>query len=118
MALLNGEAYTVKRDKLIYDSKHPIDATTVQVSVTSDKEGVIRRGQLLYCKDGVYSAKKADDNEASAISVETTSYSSDDTDIVVEAYISGTFRKSEIVTDSDISAADEEALRGKGIYLK
>lgn len=118
MALLNREAYTFKKDKLKYDSKHPFDATTVQVTVASDTEGVIKRGQLLYCKDGVYSVKKADDNEASAISAETTSYSADDTDIVVEAYISGTFTKSEIVTDSEITAADEETLRSKGIYLK
>lgn len=118
MALLNREAYTVDRDRLIYDATHKIDATAVPVEIASDSEGVIRRGQLLYYKsDGKFSVKKAD-GDASVITAETTSYSADDTEIVVEAYISGTFKRSEIVADGDLTDGDVEALRGKGIYLK
>jgi hypothetical protein len=119
MALLNREAYSIEKDKLIYDSGHPIDATTVQVSIASDSEGVIKRGQLLFVNsDGVYSIARADGDEASVIAAADTSYSADDTDIVVEAYISGTFNKSAIVTTDELKAADVETLRSKGIYLK
>lgn len=50
MALLNKMAYTVEKDKLVYDAKHPIDATAVQVTVGVDADGILRRGQLLDCE--------------------------------------------------------------------
>lgn len=117
MSLLNRPAYAVEKDKLIYDAKHPIDAGTVQLTIIADTNGVIRRGQLLDCADGVYSIHAAG-GEASVIVAEDTSYASDDTEITVVVYSSGTFRASEIIADPEIEAADVETLRGKGIYLK
>lgn len=117
MSLLNKQAYAMEKDKLVYDAKHPIDAAAVQVTITADESGVVKRGQLLDCKDGEYSLH-ASDGEASAIVAEDTSYASDDTEITIVVYISGTFRTSEVIANPDITDADIEALRGKGIYLK
>lgn len=117
MALLNKQAYSVKKDSLIYDAKHPLDASAVQVTVTADTEGMIKRGQLLDSTDGVYSIH-AEGGETAAIVAEDASYASDDTEITVIAYVSGSFRASEIIADPEIEAKDIEILREKGIYLK
>lgn len=117
MSILNKQAYVVEKDKLVYDSKHPIDVANIPVTITPSDAGEIKRGQILDCKDGEYSLH-AEDGEPSAIVAETTSYAADDTTVVVTAYISGSFRASEIVANPELTAADTEALRGKGIYLK
>ena len=117
MSLLNKQAYTVIKDKLIYDAKHPIDATAVQVSVSTDTNGILKRGQILDCAGGVYSIHE-EDGEASVIVAEDTGYASDDTEIRVPVYISGSFRASEVITDTEITSADIETLRARGIYLK
>lgn len=118
MALLNDMAYTVEKDRLVYDAKHPIDATAVQVSVESDADGgVLKRGQLLDFENEVYSIH-ADGGTPSAIVAEGAEYTSDDTEVTAAVYISGTFRASEIISESEITAADIENLRSRGIYLK
>lgn len=118
MSLLNKQAYTVEKDKLIYDASHPIDGTTVQVTITADTAGTLKRGHILdYADDGVYSIHTADGN-ASVIVAEDTDYASDDTAIIVPVYISGSFRASEVSAVQDITATDIEALRCRGIYLK
>lgn len=117
MSLLNKLAYTMEKDKLIYDAKHPIDVITVPLTITADTDGVIRRGQLVDCADGAYSVHAAG-GEASAIVAEDTSYAADDTEITTVVYISGSFRASEVVADPEIDVADIETLRDKGIYLK
>jgi hypothetical protein len=115
MALLNREAYTVEKDKLVYDGKHPFDVANVPVKVTADTTGTIQRGEVLDYADGAYSAH-AEGGTPSAIVAETTEYAADDTEIVVTVYTSGTFRTSEVTPE--LTTADVEALRGKGIYLK
>lgn len=117
MSLLNKPAYVVEKDRLIYDALHPIDADTVPLSITPESNGVIERGQLIDCNDGTYSVH-AEKGVASAIVAEDTSYASDDTEITVPVYISGAFRASEVKADSELTEADIETLRGKGIYLK
>lgn len=117
MSLLNKQAYVMEKDKLVYDARHPIDAAAVQVTVTSDEGGEVKRGQLLDYSDGEYSIH-SEGGEASVIVAEDTSYESDDSEITVAVYISGTFRTSEVIADPDITDADIETLRGKGIYLK
>lgn len=117
MSLLNNQAYAVEKDKLVYDAKHPIDVANIPVTVAPSDAGEIKRGQIIDCKDGDYSLH-AEDGEPSAIVAETTSYAADDTEIVVTVYTSGTFRASEIIANPELTAADTEALRGKGIYLK
>ncbi|MCI8315196.1 MAG: hypothetical protein HFH74_09235 [Lachnospiraceae bacterium] len=117
MALLNKMAYTVEKDKLVYDAKHPIDATAVQVTVGVDADGILRRGQLLDCENGVYSIH-SEGGMPSAIIAEDTEYASEDMEIIVPVYISGTFRASEVITEPEITVTDIENLRSKGIYLK
>ncbi len=117
MSVLNKQVCTVEKDRLIYDSRHPIDATAVQVSVTSGAAGEISRGQLLDCVDGIYSVH-AEGGTASAIAAESVSYEAGDTDITVAVYISGSFRASQIIADPEITDTDRENLRDKGIYLK
>lgn len=117
MSLLNRPAYAVEKDKLIYDATHLIDASAVQVTITKNEDGTIKRGQLLDFADGAYSIH-TESGEASAIVAEDTAYVSSDTSITAVVYISGAFRMNEVIADTDITAADIEALRSKGIYLK
>lgn len=117
MGLLNKQVYTMERDKLIYDATHPIDAGVVQVSITPEEEGVIERGTVIDCTNGIYKVHEAG-GEVSVIVAEDTDYAADDTEIVVQVYISGTFRASEVKTDEELTEADLETFRSKGIYLK
>lgn len=117
MSLLNKPAYAVGKDKLIYDATHPIDANAVLISVDGETDGVIERGQLIDCNNGTYSVH-AEGGEVSAIVAESTPYTEDDTEVTVPVYISGTFRGSELKADPELTDADTEMLRGKGIYLK
>lgn len=117
MALLNKPAYKVEKDKLIYDAKHPIDVKMIQLTITADKGGVVKRGQVVDYASGTYSIHAAS-GEVSAIVEEDTSYAADDTEIVVPVYISGTFRTSEIIANPELTEADVETLREKGIILK
>lgn len=117
MALLNKPAYEVEKDKLIYDVKHPFDVIMAQVTITADKAGVIKRGQVIDCASGVYRLHE-ESGEVSAIVQEDVSYASDDTELSVPVYITGTFRASEVIAEPELTAADLEIFRSKGIILK
>ena len=52
------------------------------------------------------------------IVAETTGYAADDTDISVPVYISGTFHTGKVKATPELTSADVEKLREKGIYLK
>lgn len=117
MTLLSKPAYEMAKDKLIYDAKHPIDVTMVQITITADEDGVIKRGQVVDCAAGAYRLHEAS-GEVSAIVQEDVSYASDDTELSVPVYISGTFRTSEVIADPELTAADLETFRNKGIILK
>lgn len=117
MALLSRQAYEVEKDKLVYDAKHPIDTKVVQVSITANEAGIIKRGQVIDCADGVYSIHAAA-GEVSVIAEEDTSYAADDTEIAVPVYITGSFRASEVIVAPELTAADIETFRSKGIILK
>lgn len=113
---LNKEAYEVKRDNLVYDSSHQIDAKNVTVTVP-EGAGVFRRGEILDFKDGKYAAH-SEGGTASVIVAECASYSENDTEVAVPVYISGAFRQSACITSVELTETDIEALRSKGIYLK
>ena len=117
MSLLSRQAYAMEKDRLVYDTKHPIDASAVRVTVPAGTCGVIRRGQVLDCTDGVYSVH-AEGGAASAIAAEDTEYALDETEVTVVSYISGSFRAGEVIADPELTDGDTEVLRGKGIYLK
>lgn len=114
---LNKEVYTVNRDNLIYDSSHQIDAKNISIAVQAGTAGNIKRGQIIDFKDGSYEVH-AEGGTVSVIAAETTPYTADDTDISVPVYISGSFRKSECITDVELTEQDVEEFRSKGIYLK
>lgn len=117
MTLLNKMAYTVEKDRLVCDGKHPIDATAVQVTVESDTDGVLKRGQLLDFENEVYSIH-AEGGTPSVIVAEDAEYASDDAEVTAAVYVSGTFRAGEIISEPEITVADIENLRSRGIYLK
>lgn len=117
MSMLNRPAYKMEKDKLIYDASHPIDATAIEVTLDGTKVGTIKRGQLIDYADGTYSIHK-EAGTASVIAAEDVDYAEDDTVVTVPVYISGTFRMSEIISDPEVTAADAENIRAKGIYLK
>lgn len=117
VSVLNNLAYTVEKDRLVYDAKHPIDATAVEVMVESGADGILKRGQLLDFGDNAYSIH-SDGGVPSAIVARDAAYTSDDTEVVVAVYTSGTFRASEVIAEPEISMTDIEGLRSKGIYLK
>lgn len=114
--MLNREVYTMEKDKLVYDLSHPRDAKNVSVTVP-EGEGIIKRGQVIDYKDGQY-AVHASGGVAAAIIAEDTIYTDGDTEITAAVYISGTFRSSACISDTELAAADIENLRSKGIYLK
>lgn len=117
MTELNKTAYEIEKDKLIYDSKHPVDVANVEVTLPGTAAGDIERGQLLDAADGVYTIHD-ENGEPSAIVAEPTSYAEDDTSIVATVYTSGSFRQSEVIASPKITAAHIDVLRCKGIYLK
>jgi len=114
---LNGEAYRMEKDRLVYDISHTRDAGSLPVAVPEDTAGVIKRGQVLDFKDGQY-ALHTSGGTASAIVAEDNAYAADDTIITAAAYISGTFRLSACISDVELTTADLESLRSRGIYLK
>lgn len=114
---LNNEVYEVKKDNLVYDSSHPIDARDVTVTVPLESVGTLRRGQVLDVAEGNYTIH-AEGGSVSVIVAESTPYAADDTSVVVPVYLSGAFRKSACVTDVELTDGDVEAFRSKGIYLK
>ncbi len=114
---LNGEAYAVERDSLIYDNSHPRDADNVPVTVSGSEKGVFARGEVLDFSEGSY-VPHAKDGTASVIVAETTTYDAGDTEVTVPVYISGCFRRSECTSAAELTVSDEETLRTRGIYLK
>lgn len=114
---LNQKAYSVEPDNLIYGHSHPIDADNVTVTVPAGAAGTLKRGQIIDFSEGAY-VPHAENGEASVIVAEDTPYAENDTEAVVPVYISGCFRKSACIADTDLTVPDEETLRAKGIYIK
>lgn len=117
MGLLNKPAYAVEKDRLIYDATHPIDASAVRVGIKAESGGVIKRGQVIDINGDIYNIH-AENGNVSVIAAENVSYASDETEVTVPVYTSGTFRKSKVIAEPELTAADVETLREKGIYLK
>jgi hypothetical protein len=111
---MNKELYTVGEDSLIYDGTYAVDAKNIQVSISETEPGVIKRGQVLDEADGTFSIHK-NGGKPSCIVAEDTSYAVDDTDIIVPCYISGCFWADKV---TELTVAEREVLRSKGIILK
>lgn len=115
--LLNREAYQHEPDNLIYDRSHEPDASNVTVTLSDEKAGILRRGQVLDLAEDAYAVHAAD-GKPGAIVAQHTEYAADDKELTVTVYISGTFRRSACISAVELSAADVEELRCRGIYLK
>lgn len=108
----------MKMDNLIYDHFRIIDAKVVPVTVP-DGAGTMRRGQLLD-----FNAEKktfevhASGGTANCIVCNDTEYTKEDRSIPTSAYISGDFRKSEVISAVELDVVDDENLRSAGIILK
>lgn len=115
---LNENKGEMRSDALIYDSTHPLNGSIVSVEIASGgKGGTLERGQVLDLKDGSY-AVHAEGGTANVIVAETTEYSVEDDTVSVPVYISGSFRRRALVSDTELSAEDIEQLRGVGIIVK
>lgn len=116
---MNKTAYEVGSDKLLYDNSHPFDAKNVSVTVPAKTVGTLKRGQVMDfdSASGKYVVHAAS-GSVSGVLAEDASYAADDTEVIAAMYISGAFRKSACVTAVELTDADEETLRSKGIYLK
>ncbi|BCJ98104.1 head decoration protein [Anaerocolumna chitinilytica] len=124
MELLNQDSYEVKPDKLIYDSKHPIDVKTIKLKAN---QGIVKRGTVIslvsptndYIVFGTTLTSGQDSSKANGIisdDVDTTSTTGDVTAVV---YISGHFNRNELIVAAghELSLTDEETLRAVGIFL-
>lgn len=112
---VNNEVYTMEKDSLVYDMSHPRDAKNI--TLASSGAGVIKRGQVVDYADGAYTLH-AEGGVAAGIVAADTAYTAEDTEITVPVYISGTFRASACISGVELTTADTENLRSKGIYLK
>lgn len=119
MSILNSPAYTVEKDKLIYDGTYPIDGDAVPVTIAAGADGRIYRGTLIDFdrESGEYTIHK-EGGTPNRIVAEDTEYAAEDTAVVVSTYAGGTFRTSEIIAEPELQEADIETLRSLGIHLK
>lgn len=117
--LLNKEIAVMEPDRLIYDSKYPTDGKVVKIKLTAGTAGTLKRGQILdYDGDNECYQVHAADGTVGAVLSENVLYSEDVTEVFASVYISGSFLQAACVTDVELTAADLETFRGKGIYLK
>ncbi len=108
----------MKMDNLIYDHFKIIDAKVVPVTVP-DGAGTLRRGQLLdFDAEKKTFAVHASGGTANCIVCNDTEYTEEDSIITTSAYISGDFRKSEVISSVELDVVDDENLRSAGIILK
>lgn len=115
---LNETVGNTEVDNLIYDITHPWDVRVIKLTLPSDgKGGVIKRGQVIDFGAVGYSVH-AEDGTANAIVAESTEYEQGDSEISVSVYVSGSFRKSALISDTDLKEADVESLRSVGIFVK
>lgn len=115
---LNENIGEMKPDTLIYDATQRLDARVVEVEVASGgKGGTLERGQVLDLKDGAYVIHE-EGGAANVVVAESTEYSGEDDAVSVSVYISGSFRRSALVSDAELAPGDVEKLREVGIIVK
>lgn len=117
MEQLNKTVYEVEPDRLIYDGKHPIDGTSITITTDGKSEVKVKRGQVIDEAAGKYSVH-AEGGKPAAIAAENITIAPGNTEAVVQAYISGPFREDAVIASPELTDADIQELRNKGIYLK
>lgn len=115
--LLNQKVADMVPDRLVYDATHPIDGMNVVVDLDDSKAGVLKRGQIIDY-DGEKCQVHAENGKPAYIVAEDTEYLATDTEVVVQVYISGSFRLDACIADPALTDADLDDFRKRGIYLK
>jgi hypothetical protein len=119
---MNSTSYTVTPDKLIIDSKHPIDVKVVSIAAN---QGSIKRGTVLsftntkeYLVFGTTLVAPQTSAKANCIVAESVDTTSSNATVSIEIYISGNFNKNELIVkaESSLAASDLEDLRSSGIF--
>lgn len=111
-----GKAYEVNNDNLVLDGQR-IDVKNMEITISdTETAGVIERGQVIDSTSSGYIVHETA-GKSNAIVAECVEYEAGETTVVVPCYITGEFRKSEVITDVELDDTDVEALRLAGIIL-
>ena len=89
------------------------DETVITGAATA---GTIKRGQVIDLDHGRYVPHETA-GKSNVMAYSDVEYAAGDKEVVVPCYIAGKLRASEAVTETQLTAADEEALRVAGIIL-
>ena len=120
--ILNKNVYNVEFDDLIYDGSHPVDGRAVTLSIAaSNADGLVAKGQVVDYDDANDKyALHAANGEVYGVVSEDTEYDTLNTtsSVVVPVYLSGALRRTKLVTGVELTEADVEKFREKGIFLK
>lgn len=110
------KAYEIGSDNLILDG-HPQDVRNIIVDVSGKAtDGTVNRGQVIDLTDNVYK-EHAEAGDVNCIVAESVEYKATDSSVVVPCYITGSFRKSALSTEVELTDTDVERFRELGIIL-
>lgn len=121
--LMNNTSYEVVPDKLIIDSKHPIDVKVVKIKAN---QGTVKRGTVLsltntneYVVFGTALVNPQTSSKANCVVAEDIDTTSTDATVSVQVYISGSLNKNVLIVKdgSSLAASDIEDLRNAGIFV-
>jgi len=123
MTLLNNTSYEVVPDKLIIDSRHPLD---VKVASIKANQGIVKRGTVLsltntneYIVFGTVLVDPQTSSKVNCVVSEDVDTTSDGATVPVEVYISGHLNKNILIVQegSSLKVTDIEDLRSSGIFV-
>lgn len=121
--LLNNTLYDVTPDKLIIDSKHPLDVKIISIKAN---QGTVKRGTLLsltntdeYIVFGTTLVDPQTSSKANCIIADDVDTVSAAASVNAVVYISGHFNKNAFIVKegSTMDAGDMEDLRAAGIFV-
>lgn len=121
--LLNSTSYEVVPDKLIIDSKHPLDVKIVSIKAN---QGTVKRGTVLSLTDtdeylvfGTALVAPQTSSKANCVVADEVDTTSTGTTVPVPAYISGHLNKNVLIVKdgSSLASSDIENLRTAGIFV-
>lgn len=123
MTLLNKTSYEVVPDKLVIDSRHPVDVKIVSIKAN---QGLVKRGTVLsstntneYIVFGTVLVDPQTSSKANCVVAEDVDTTSGGATVPVEAYISGHLNKNVLIVKegSSLAVTDIEDLRNSGIFV-
>lgn len=111
------KAYEVGSDNLVLGG-HDIDVKNTPVDVSKKTEaGVIKRGQVIDYSNASGYTEHSENGKVNRIAECDVSYGAGDNTVIVPCYITGSYRKNELVTGVELTETDEEEFRSLGIIL-